>query len=229
MAVMTTPDSGCSVDELATWLAGRLPGDRRYLLGIAGPPAAGKSTLSERVARALTEKVDVTAQVAPMDGFHMTSQRLSAVGALERKGEPDTFDVDGFVAALTALRSARAGTVVGWPAFDRVLDDPVPAAITFAHHRVAVVEGNYLLLPNSGWSKVRDLLDEVWYLDAEDTVLEQRLLERHLAGGKGPDRASAKVAGSDMVNARLIATTRERADIVLRESNGAYVLVGRHI
>lgn len=226
MNVMTTPDDECSVDELATWLAHRLPGDRRYLLGIAGPPAAGKSTLSERLALALTQREGVAAQIAPMDGFHMTSQRLSDVGALDRKGEPDTFDVDGFVTALAALRSVRAGVVVRWPAFDRVLDDPVPEAITFAHQRVAVVEGNYLLLRQSGWSEVRDLLDEVWYLDADDTVLERRLLDRHLAGGRTPERAKAKVADSDMVNARLIASTREHADVVLRESQGAYVLLG---
>ena len=211
--------------ELAVWLSGRLPDDRRYLLGIAGPPAAGKSTLADALVSALTIDVGVASQTAPMDGFHLTSERLSAAGALPRKGEPDTFDVDGFVARLTALRWAARGETVRWPSFDRILDDPVPDAMTFTDQRVAVVEGNYLLLDRPGWSQVGDLLDEVWYLDADHAMLEQRLIERHMMGGRSLDRARIKVSDSDMRNARLIASTRAGADVVMRESHGAYIVV----
>lgn len=211
-----------SVGDLAAWTAARVPADRRFVLGIAGPPAAGKSTLSVNLVAALNTSCRVPAQIAPMDGFHRTSAELSAVGALHRKGEPDTFDVAGFVACLTLLRDRAFGELVPWPAFDRVADDPVPDAIGFTDERVAVVEGNYLLLDQPGWREVAGHLDEVWYLAASDQVIEPRLTERHLRGGRTAAQVRAKVADSDLPNARLVAATAARADLVLREIDGRY-------
>lgn len=210
--------------ELAAHVAARIPNGRRYVLGIAGPPAAGKSTLSENLAAAVRTEHAVPAEIAPMDGFHKTSAELDAAGARHRKGEPDTFDVAGFVGRLKTLRRARLGQRVTWPDFDRDLDDPVPDAIVFGSQRLVVVEGNYLLLDRPGWADVHAELDEVWYLDADNRVIEQRLIDRHLRGGRTLEQARAKVAGSDMPNAALIAGTRDRADIVLRESGGNYAV-----
>ncbi|MCC3315044.1 nucleoside/nucleotide kinase family protein [Nocardia africana] len=196
-------------------------GDHRYLVGVAGPPGAGKSTLARGLAEAV-RKSGVPAEVAGMDGFHLSSAVLRDSGALGRKGQPDTFDVASFVARLRRLRDSAIGVPVPWPVYDRARHDPVPDAVTFAGERVAIVEGNYLLLDRPGWREVRGCLDEVWYLDAEETVIEQRLLRRHLRGGKSPDRAQAMVAGSDLPNARLIARTADRADLVLRAVPGGY-------
>lgn len=216
--------SKAPVAELAAGVAARIPKGRRYMLGIAGPPAAGKSTLSQNLAAAVRAEHAVPAEIAPMGGFHKTSAELDAVGARPRKGAPDTFDVTGFVERLKALRGAPLGRCVPWPIYDRDLHDPVPDAIVFAAQRLAVVEGNYLLLEQPGWAEVRPQLDEVWYLDAEDKVIEQRLVDRHLRGGKTIEQARVKIADSDMPNARLIAGTRDRAEIVLREVGGKYVV-----
>ncbi|WP_159848624.1 nucleoside/nucleotide kinase family protein [Nocardia sp. CY41] len=212
------------VDDLAAWVSARVCVERRYVLGIAGPPAAGKSTLAQNLAAAMTAAQAIPAEIAPMDGFHKTSAELDAVGARHRKGQPDTFDVAGFVARLKQLREAPLGERVSWPIYDRGLHDPVPDAITFAQQRVAVVEGNYLLLDQPGWSEVRSHLDEVWYLDAEEGVIERRLTDRHLLGGKTSEQARMKIVDSDMPNARLIAGTRDRADMVLRETAGNYLI-----
>ncbi|MBH0776436.1 nucleoside/nucleotide kinase family protein [Nocardia bovistercoris] len=210
------------VADLAAWSASRIPSGRRFVLGIAGPPAAGKSTLSANLAVALSVGCRVPAQIAPMDGFHRTNAELSAAGALDRKGEPDTFDVAGFLAHLKSLRESAFGEVVHWPIFDRGIDDPTPDALRFSDEKVAIVEGNYLLLEKPGWREVAGYLDEVWYLDAADQVIVPRLTERHLRGGKSAARVRAKVADSDMPNARLIAATSVRADLVLREIDGRY-------
>lgn len=217
--------SEITVSELAAWAADRVAANQRYVLGVAGPPAAGKSTLSKLMAAAVTAEHNIAAEIAPMDGFHRTSAELDAVGARHRKGQPDTFDVAGFVQRLKLLRGTPLGQRVPWPIYDRDLHDPVPDAITFAEQRLAVVEGNYLLLDQPGWAEVRAHLDEIWYLDAEDKVIEQRLTDRHLRGGKTIEQAQAKIAGSDMPNARLIAETRDRSDIVLRETCGNYVVI----
>ncbi|WP_036494062.1 nucleoside/nucleotide kinase family protein [Nocardia sp. BMG111209] len=214
-----------SVIELAAEVVARIPDGRRYVLGIAGPPAAGKSTLAQNLAAAVWSEHAVPAEIAPMDGFHKTSAELEAVGARHRKGEPDTFDVAGFVERLKLLREAPLGQRVMWPIYDRGLHDPVPDAITFAAQRLAVVEGNYLLLDQPGWSEVRAHLDEVWYLDAKDDVIERRLTDRHLLGGKTIEQAKVKIADSDMPNARLIAGTRDHASSVLRENGGRYIVI----
>lgn len=122
------------------------------------------------------------------------------------------------------LRGASLGSRVPWPTFDRVLDEPVAEGAVFTTQRIAVVEGNYLLLDHPGWREVRGLLDTVWYLDAVDAVLEPRLRQRHLEGGKSVDETESKVRNSDLLNARLVAGTRSRADLHLRERNGSYLI-----
>ncbi|WP_067841496.1 nucleoside/nucleotide kinase family protein [Nocardia lijiangensis] len=198
--------------------------ERRYLLGIAGPPGAGKSTLS-----VLLRDAFPAAEIAPMDGYHLSNARLRAARSQARKGEPDTFDVAGFVDNLRRLRATPRGTPVPWPTFDRATDEPTPAGVVFTDQPVAVAEGNYLLLDDvdgHGWSAVRAELDECWYLDADREVLEERLLERHLRGGKPAEAARIKVRDSDLRNADLVGATRERADLVLREKDGRYFVVG---
>jgi pantothenate kinase len=78
---------------------------------------------------------------------------------------------------------------------------------------LVVTEGNYLLL----WPRVRPLLDECWYIAAADEPARvERLIGRHVAFGRTPEAAREWVLRSDERNAAVIATTRERADLVVR-------------
>lgn len=186
----------------------------RTVLGIAGAPGAGKSTLAGAVADAVgPAAVDV-----PMDGFHLAQAELVRLGRAERKGAPDTFDADGFVALLARIRDQRDGDrVVYAPAFDRTLEEPVAGAIPVpADVPLVVVEGNYLLVPDGPWAAVRPLLDECWFVEVDDALRLDRLTARHAAHGKDPAAARAWARGSDERNARLVRRTRDRADAVVR-------------
>jgi len=194
--------------ERATALADR----GRVILGIAGCPGAGKSTLSG----ALTANI-VSSVVVPMDGFHMSNEDLVRLGRRERKGAPDTFDVSGYVTLLQRLRRPVAGAVVTAPRYDRAASAPVPDAIVVGPDASLVVtEGNYLLLDDPPWDAVRPLLDEVWYVEVDDAVRVPQLIERHIEFGKSPAEAEEWVMRSDEANARLVAASRSRADAVVR-------------
>lgn len=185
----------------------------RRLLGLAAPPGAGKSTLAEAVAAARPGQV----QVLPMDGFHLAQSELQRLGRADRKGAPDTFDVDGFVALLQRLRAQRPGDATVWaPAFRREIEEPVAGAIAVqAATPLLLIEGNYLLHDADGWAAVAPLLDECGYLHVDDARRVPRLIARHVAHGRSPDDARAWVLRSDEANAALVQASRPRADWVV--------------
>lgn len=204
------------VDAALLERARQLASGPRRLLGITGPPGAGKSTLAAALVAALGGR----AVLVPMDGFHLAQAELERLGRADRKGAPDTFDAAGFVALLTRLRAAagKGGKeTVYAPTFDRTIEEPVAGAIPVEPHvPLIVVEGNYLLHDDGAWSRVPALLDETWYVDVDDAVRVERLVERHVAFGKAPAAARAWALGPDELNARLVAAGRARADRSVR-------------
>ncbi|GGX08587.1 nucleoside/nucleotide kinase family protein [Streptomyces chryseus] len=191
-----------------------VPG-RRRVLGIAGPPGAGKSTLAAQ----LVDRLDGLAVLVPMDGFHLAGAELERLGRTERKGAPDTFDAAGYAALLARLRTPQPpGAVVYAPAFDRAIEEPVAGSIAVpgpADVPLVVTEGNYLLLDEGPWASVRDLLDEAWYLELDQDERVRRLVDRHERFGKPRAAAERFVHRSDEANARLVAAGRHRADLVV--------------
>jgi pantothenate kinase len=150
-----------------------------------------------------------------MDGFHLSNAELERLGRRHRKGAPDTFDAAGYVALLHRLRSAGQQAVYA-PAFDRRLEEAVAGAIRVERDiPLVVTEGNYLLLDSSPWSGVRQLLDEAWFVEADDALRVRQLIDRHVEHGKAPADAREWVLRSDEANARLVAATRGRADLVV--------------
>ena len=100
-----------------------------------------------------------------MDGFHLAQEELVRLGRRDRMGAPDTFDAAGYVALLRRLR-AGGEEVVYAPAFRREIEEPIAGAIAVPPTvPLVVTEGNYLLLDGAGWTGVRALLDEAWYVD----------------------------------------------------------------
>jgi len=190
-----------------------MTGGGRFVLGLTGPPGAGKSTIAAALAAAL----EPDAVVVPMDGFHLAQADLEHLGRASRKGAPDTFDVDGYVSLLASLRSNRP---VEAPVFDRERENPVHGAIHVSTtHRIVVTEGNYLLGESGGWERVRPLLDQCWYVDVDPTTRVDRLIARHVRHGRTPAAAAEWVIRSDEANARLIESTRDRADRDVQNDN----------
>lgn len=206
-----------SIDALASDAVSKFrhSNQSRYLIGITGQPGAGKSTLTEALVRACAAELGPQRVVGlPMDGFHLTNQQLNGIGLRNLKGAPTTFDAHEFASALKHLATSPA--TVTWPAYSRVLHEPIPDAISIAPTvQLIFVEGNYLLLQSSPWDAIRALLDSVWYVGADLQIIKERLLKRQLDAGRSPADAEAHVLGSDMENARQIAETEGFADRVV--------------
>ena len=195
-----------------------VPAPRR-IIGIVGCPGSGKSTLADGLAAEAADRI-----VVPMDGFHLAQRELVRNGRADRKGAPDTFDVDGYVALLHRIRHETNRTVYA-PRFDRHIEEPVANAIAIEpNHTVVITEGNYLLHDRDGWEHVRPLLDECWYVDCDYPARIVRLIARHIAHGRSGKEAAAWVHAVDEPNARLIRQGRHTADVLIRSDDGRLAL-----
>lgn len=190
----------------------------RSLLGIAGAPGAGKSTVARLLAEALGEQ----AVVVPMDGFHLANQELARLGRAGRKGAADTFDAAGYRALLQRLREQPGDELVYAPYFDRALEEGIAGAIAVpADARLVISEGNYLLLPEGPWAPLAGLFHECWYVDVPAGERRARLVARHMRYGRSREQAEHWVRVTDEPNARAIEAHRGRATVQVPWSDQA--------
>lgn len=202
-----------SLDELAAEIVKRAEGRARFLVGIAGPPGGGKSTLAD----ALFERLKLLGEapaVLPMDGFHLDNRLLIERGLLPRKGAPETFDVRGLRDILHAVRASGEVLV---PVFDRDRELAICAARCIApEDRIILVEGNYVLLDREPWRPIASQFDLTVMVAPEEDELERRLIARWVHYGLSQDEIEAKVYGNDLPNGRLVLSASHPADITLR-------------
>ncbi len=216
MNLSEVPHSGCDPVMLADLIRHLAIGPgghpHRVMIGVAGAPGAGKSTLAAQLA----EQLGSAAALVPMDGFHLAQSVLRRRGLADVKGAPETFDGFGFSALLQRLRGHPAETVYA-PTFDRELEQPVAGAIEVTSAiQYVITEGNYLLLDGLPWEEVKGGLDAVWYLDTSEAIRVNRLVRRHIQFGRTPNDALKRATnGSDADNAVLVRESRNRADLIL--------------
>lgn len=224
---MSTDGLRTGVEALAAAAVALVGDRRRVVLGIAGAPGAGKSTLADAIVGAVAAR-EGAGWVAhlPMDGFHLADAQLDRLGARDRKGAPDTFDADGYAHLLGRVVTEPDSWVYA-PGFDRVLEQPLAAAMVVPPSaRLVVTEGNYLLLPEARWERARAALAEVWFVTGDDDVRRSRLVERHVTFGKTPEAAEAWVGRTDDANAVLVAAAAGRADRLVVNGPEGWTLGG---
>ena len=180
------------------------------MVAIAGAPASGKSTLAENLANTLSAGGEA-AVVVPMDGFHFDDIILNARGQHPRKGAPFTFDVAGFDVLLKRIRSGEPDIAI--PVFDRAMElSRAAAGIVGEEARIILVEGNYLLLKQPPWNRLRPLFDFSIFLNVPREELERRLIRRWLDHGFDMTYAVNWIASNDGPNIMEVITNSAAAD-----------------
>ena len=201
----------------------------RVLVMLAAPPGAGKSTLCSFLEELSKERDELCkVQTIGMDGFHRRQEYLlshtterdgKTIKMVEIKGAPVTFDIDKLT---EAVKTVAAGENCGWPSYDRHLHNPVEDAIMVTGD-IVILEGNYLLLDEDGWRKLKEFADYTIMITAGEEFLRNRLIDRKAKSGNSLEKATEFVDYSDMANVRICLNDSMTADITLAiDESGEY-------
>ena len=197
-------------EQIQSLLDGQSP---RTLIGIVGKPGAGKSTVVEQIQNKFRS---YEVSTIPMDGFHLSNEELIKLGRRERKGAPDTFDVEGFISLIEKVK-LKPQVDHKFPIFHREIEASVnDEGVVPKESKVVVIEGNYLFSEGHNWNSLFPLLDHTWFIEIDDEVRIERLIARHIRYGKTPTEAESWSRGSDEANARFIELTAHRASNIIK-------------
>jgi len=202
--------------QIADLLGTRAAGGGRVIAAIAGAPGSGKSTLAEKLVGKLNARQPGLAAVLPMDGYHYDDLYLVPAGLRPRKGAPMTFDVGGLYHTLKRLR-ARDEDEVAVPVFDRKIEIARAGARLIPKDTpVIVVEGNWLLLNQAPWDRLRPMFDVTVMVEVPEHVLRARLRGRWERLGLSETEIIEKLEENDLPNGRWVRDGSVAADHVIR-------------
>ena len=149
-----------------------------FIIGVAGSVAVGKSTaarlLQTLLSRLFSRKM---VQLITTDGFLYPNVILEERGIMNRKGFPESYDMERLIQTLNEVKS---GKEVDIPLYSHQVYDIVPGEFeTIQQPDILIVEGiNTLQLPANQQIYVSDFFDFSIFMDAEPKLIEKWYLER---------------------------------------------------
>lgn len=155
-----------------------------YIIGIAGSVAVGKST-SSRILEALLSRWPnhPRVMVVTTDGFLYRNAVLEAQGIMNRKGFPESYDVNALLQFLVDVKSGKS--VVKAPVYSHQSYDMVPNEfIEVNKPDILILEGLNILqtgIPKPGQQTpifISDFFDFSIFVDADVDVIRQWYIER---------------------------------------------------
>ena len=184
----------------------------RYFIALSGPPASGKSTISEKLANDLSAK-EYNSSILQMDGFHYDDLILKEKKLLLKKGAPETFDVMGLINFVSRLQKEDEVVI---PIFDRSLELSRSSAVIISKNtKVIIVEGNYVLLNSYPWRELHKFFNTTVMINCEKKILEKRLIERWENFNLPKEEIDEKVYKNDLPNGVNVLKNSIKADYIL--------------
>ena len=201
-------------DQLLISITERIDNDdkNRYFIALSGPPASGKSTISEKLANDLRAK-EYNSSILQMDGFHYDDLILKEKKLLLKKGAPETFDVMGLINFVSRLQKEDEVII---PIFDRSLELSRSSAVIISKNtKVIIVEGNYILLNSYPWCELHKFFNTTVMINCEKKILEKRLIERWENFNLPKEEIDEKVYKNDLPNGVNVLKNSIKADYIL--------------
>ena len=157
----------------------RTNGRTPYIIGVSGSVAVGKSTFSRLLKELLSQIYGhLKVQLITTDGFLYPNQVLKEKGLTERKGFPESYDMNRLVRFLADVKNGEPDIAV--PKYSHQKYDILPDEFyTIDRPDILIVEGiNVLQLQGSDLIFASDFFDFSFYIDAEPENIKRWYLER---------------------------------------------------
>ena len=216
-----------------------------FIVGISGSVAVGKSTTARLFQTLLEQKYpNKKIELMTTDGFLYPTKVLQAKGILDKKGFPESYDMERLIEFLISVKTENKPVTA--PIYSHDIYDVLPNITqTIDSPDILIVEGiNVLQLPPNLDIYVSDFFDWSIYVDAEAEMIEQWFLERfELILDKAkyqPENYYYQLANDDRQKAiemaknvwktinlknlhEYILPTRQRADLIIHKSENHYI------
>ncbi|AWM73153.1 type I pantothenate kinase [Lactobacillus apis] len=211
-----------------------------FIIGISGSVAVGKSTTA-RLLQVLLSRTfpNLNVHLMTTDGFIYPNEELKRRGLFDRKGFPESYNMNLLSDFLKDVLSGKEN--IAYPLYSQELSDIVPGK--YGHVKqpdILIIEGiNTLQLPTNGQIVTSDFFDFSIYIDADEELIEKWFMQRfervlemnkndptnfYYEMANGP-RADAIQLAQDtwqmvnLVNLReYIAPTKQRASLILHKT-----------
>ncbi|MCH4169205.1 MAG: type I pantothenate kinase [Streptococcaceae bacterium] len=219
--------------------------NRPFIIGIAGSVAVGKSTTARLLQILLTRYFkNLTVDLVTTDGFLYPNKQLRDRGILDRKGFPESYNMDLLLSFLDQLKSGEKrieSPVYSHEVYDILKDEKQ----ILVQPDIVIVEGiNVFQNPSNQHLYVSDFFDFSIYVDAEENLIYHWYIERFKLilelAKDDPKNYYHEVAKWPLKNAIALATdtwnninkinlmeyilpTRNRADVILHKSQKHYI------
>lgn len=216
-----------------------------FIIGLAGSVAVGKSTTARLLTELLANQEEVQrVALVTTDGFLLPNAELERRGILHRKGFPDSYDRKALLRFVMAAKSGAERLEA--PVYDHLTYDVTDEKVIIERPDIIIIEGLNVLAPprsrgdGSPGLAISDFFDFSVYVDASSRDIKHWYINRFLrlreTAFANPasyfhrystltDEQAHKRAEElwDTINwpnlRENIATTRGRADAVLRKSS----------
>ena len=157
-----------------------------FIIGVAGSVASGKSTFSTILELLLKKSLKgFNIKLLTTDGFLYPNSVLEENNLMEKKGFPESYDIDSFYKFLSSVKAGVSKTYA--PIYSHNLYDIIPdEKLEIIDPDVVIIEGINVLQSAKSKDKktileVQDFLNFSIYLDADERYLRQWYIDRFLS------------------------------------------------